>query len=189
MDRHRRASTVDSQVRRVNATSASLLAILDSSGGELTGGELVRVAELRIGQFWSLTRSQVYRELAALERDGLVVPGVPGPRDARPVRITDAGREHYRAWLTGQLPSDTIRIPILLAVSFGASLDPSALRELLVSNRREHHDRLEYYEALDADLADLPDGEPWARATVSFGMHYERAVLAWFDTLPEQVRP
>ena len=173
----------------MNATQASLLALLDGCGGELTGGELVRLAELRIGQFWSLTRSQVYRELAALERDGLVEPGVPGPREARPVRITGPGRDRYRTWLTEQLPSDSIRIPVLLAVSFGASLDQAALRELLTASRQEHRRRLHDYEALDADLARAPDGEPWARATVSFGMHYERAVLAWFDTLPAQVRP
>lgn len=173
----------------MNATQASLLAILDGCGGELTGGELVRMAELRIGQFWSLTRSQVYRELVALERDGLVVPGVPGPREARPVRVTQEGRHRYRDWLTQQLPDDTIRIPVLLAVSFGASLDPAALRDLLASNRAEHQRRLQDYEALDAALASAADGEPWARATVSFGLHYERAVLAWFDTLPAEVRP
>lgn len=173
----------------MNATQASLLAILDGCGGELTGGELVRVAELRIGQFWSLTRSQVYRELVALERDGLVVPGDPGPRDARPVRVTDAGRDRYRAWLTEQLPADSIRIPVLLAVSFGASLDPTALRELLASSQREHRRRLHDYESLDAGLAAAPDSDPWARATVSFGIQYERAVLAWFASLPVEVRP
>lgn len=173
----------------MNATQASLLAILDTCGGELTGGELVRTAEVRIGQFWSLTRSQVYRELAALERDRLVVPGEPGPRDARRLRVTDAGRDAYRHWLTRQLPTDSIRIPVLLAVSFGASLDQAELRELLATSRREHRDRLRTYEELDAVLAAAPDGEPWARATVSFGVHYERAVLAWFETLPAEVRP
>ena len=173
----------------MNATQASLLALLDGCGGELTGGELVRVAELRIGQFWSLTRSQVYRELAVMEREQLVAPGAPGPRDARPVRVTDAGREAYRAWLTGQLPDDTIRIPVLLAVSFGAALDPGDLRELLRHSQAEHRQRLADYEQLDADLAQLPGGDPWARATVSFGIQYERAVLAWFTSLPESVRP
>ena len=62
----------------MNSTAASLLGLLDASGGELTGGDLGRVAEVRIGQFWSLTRSQVYREIAALERDGLVVRGEDG---------------------------------------------------------------------------------------------------------------
>jgi DNA-binding PadR family transcriptional regulator len=173
----------------VNATQASLLALLDGCGGELTGGELVRLAELRIGQFWSLTRSQVYRELVVLERDGLVEPGSPGPRDARPVRVTAAGRESYRRWLTGALPEDTIRIPVLLAVSFGAALEPDALRDLLERSRADHRRRLADYEQLDAALAAAPDGEPWARATVAFGLAYERAVLAWFGTLPASVRP
>jgi DNA-binding PadR family transcriptional regulator len=173
----------------MNATQASLLALLDGCGGELTGGELVRVAELRIGQFWSLTRSQVYRELAVLERDQLVEPGEPGPRDARPVRVTGAGRERYRAWLTGRLPDDTIRIPVLLAVSFGATLDPHDLRALLVHHRAVHQQRLAEYEQLDAELAGLGDDDPWARATLSFGIEYERAVLAWFTSLPSSVRP
>jgi DNA-binding PadR family transcriptional regulator len=173
----------------VNATQASLLAILDTAGGELTGGDLVRMAELRIGQFWSITRSQVYRELVALEREGLVSPGVPGPRDARPVRITGPGQERYRSWLTTSLPGDSIRIPVLLAVSFGANLEPAALRDLLAASADEHRRRLDAYQDLDAELAGVPGGEPWARATVSFGMHYERAVLAWFGTLPDDVRP
>ena len=173
----------------MNATQASLLALLDGCGGELTGGELVRVAELRIGQFWSLTRSQVYRELAVLEREQLVEPGAPGPRDARPVRVTDAGRERYRAWLTGRLPDDTIRIPVLLAVSFGATLDPHDLRALLADSRAVHQQRLAEYEQLHADLAPLEDDDPWARATLSFGIQYERAVLAWFTGLPLAVRP
>ncbi len=173
----------------MNATQASLLAILDTGGGELTGGDLVRVAELRIGQFWSITRSQVYRELVVLERDGLVVPGARGPRDARPVRITEDGRERYRTWLTSSLPGDTIRIPVLLAVSFGATLDPAALQDVLADSEQQHRRRLDAYETLDAELAGASGGDPWARATVSFGMHYERAVLTWFTTLPEDVRP
>jgi len=85
----------------MNATSASLLGLLDVSGGELTGGELVRVAQHRIGDFWSLTRSQVYRELAVLESEGYVVPGTPGPRESRPYRVTQEGRDARRPGVPG----------------------------------------------------------------------------------------
>ncbi len=173
----------------MNSTSASLLGLLDASGGELTGGELVRVAQQRIGQFWSLTRSQVYRELAALEREQLVRPGTPGPRESRPVQITAAGRSAYREWLLEHLPSDTIRIPVLLAVALGGALEPAALAQVLTRSRDEHRARLEEYRRLDAQLAELEGGEPWARATLSFGMNYEEAVLRWFSTLPPEVRP
>jgi DNA-binding PadR family transcriptional regulator len=173
----------------VNSTAASLLGLLDAEGGEMTAGELLRVAEVRIGQFWSLTRSQVYRELAVLEREELVQPGPPGPRDARPVRITDAGRAAYREWLTGHLPAETVRIPVLLAVALGGTLDPSALRDVLTQSREEHRARVEVYRDLDRQLAATDDGEPWARATLSFGIRYEEAVLGWFSTLPTEVRP
>jgi hypothetical protein len=106
-----------------------------------------------------------------------VVPGDPGPRDARPVRVTDAGRERYRAWLTGRLADDTIRIPVLLAVSFGAALDPDDLRAVLAHSQAAHEQQLAEYEHLHADRAPLQDSDPWSRATVSFGIEYERAVL------------
>ena len=173
----------------MNATAASLLGLLDACGGELTGGELVRTAQERLGQFWSITRSQVYRELAALEAGGHVAPGAPGARDSRPVRITEAGRAVYREWLTEHLPSDTIRIPVLLAVALGSSLEPAALAQVLARSRDEHQARLERYRKIDGQLADLEGGEQWARATLSFGMHYEEAVLRWFTTLPAEVRP
>jgi len=173
----------------VNATAASLLGLLDLGGGDLTAGELVRVAEQRIGSFWTLTRSQVHRELAALERDGHVEPGPAGPRDARPVRLTARGRAAYREWLTERLPAETTRVPVLLAVALGAVLEPQALRDVLERSAAGHRDRLAAYRALDAQLAALPGGEPWARATLAYGVHHEEAVLRWFATLPEHVRP
>jgi DNA-binding PadR family transcriptional regulator len=129
------------------------------------------------------------RELAVLEREGLVRAGPPGARDARPVRITDAGRAAYREWLTEHLPAETIRIPVLLAVALGGSLDPSALRKVLTRSREEHRARLEAYRSLDQELAATEEGEPWARATLSFGIRYEEAVLTWFSSLPPKVRP
>ncbi len=149
----------------------------------------MRVAELRIGQFWSLTRSQVYRELAVLEHEGLVRATPPGARDARPVSITDAGRAAYRKWLTEHLPAETVRIPVLLAVALGGALDPSALRDVLTRSRTEHRARLDYYRELDEELATTDDGEPWARATLAFGIRYEEAILGWFSSLPAEVRP
>ena len=172
----------------MNSTAASLLGLLDACGGELTGGDLLRVAQQRIGQFWSLTRSQVYRELAGLARDGLVAPGATGPRDARPVRITEPGRAAYREWLTEHLPTDTIRIPVLLAVAFGSALDTSALRGVLMRSHAEHRARLAEYRRVEEELAGVEDGD-YAMATLSFGIHYEEAVLRWFDTLPAEVRP
>lgn len=171
----------------MNATSASLLGLLDARGGELTGGELVRTAHVRIGEFWSLTRSQVYRELAALEAGGYVRAGARGPRDARPYSITAAGRSEYRRWLSEELPDETIRIPLLLAVGFGSALPPGRLTKLLDDAEAAHRARLSEYRAQDAQL-EAAGVDPFVRATLSFGLHYEEAVLRWLESLPAEIR-
>jgi DNA-binding PadR family transcriptional regulator len=170
----------------MNATAASLLGLLDLSGGELTGAELVRVAQQRIGDFWSLTRSQVYRELAALEREGHVEPGPRGVRESRPYRITASGRKVYRTWLTERLPGDTVRVPLLLALAFGSVLPKRRVAALLHRSAEEHRNRLNSYRALAADL-DKQGVDVWTQSTLSFGIHYEEAVLRWFDALPDEV--
>ena len=67
--------------RAMNATAASLLGFLHE--GPLTGYELVSTAQRTIGDFWSLTQSQVYRELAWMAEAGLVEAGERGARDRR----------------------------------------------------------------------------------------------------------
>jgi DNA-binding PadR family transcriptional regulator len=170
----------------MNATAASLLGLLDLSGGELTGGELVRLAEERIGDFWTLTRSQVYRELAVLEDGGYVERGPLGPRESRPFRVTDAGRASYRSWLTENLPSETVRIPLLLAVAFGSVLPRDKVRALLEESEADHRKRLAHYHQVDDQLTRL-GVDAWSRATLSFGLHYEQAVVRWFESLPQEI--
>lgn len=171
---------------RMNATAASLLGLL-ADCGELAGGELLRTAELRIGEFWTLTRSQVYRELAALERGGYVKAGPPSSREARRYSVTETGRAAFEHWLLEDLPAETVRIPLLLAVGFGSALPPGRLAALLDDAERRHRERLVEYEALDAQLAEAGAGAH-VRATLAFGLHYERAVLDWFAELPAEVR-
>lgn len=161
----------------LNPTAASLLGFLHS--GAATGDELLAVAEAMIGDFWHLTRSQVYRELAALAEHGLVRAGEPGPRSRRAFELTAAGREAFTRWLAEPPGGEQIRYPLLLTLAFGGHLDGGLLREHLTDHRIEHEGRLTRY--LELDRADALDD--YQRATLSFGIHYERAVLAWMDDL------
>lgn len=157
---------------RLNATAASLLGFLQQ--GPLTGYELVRVADVLIGDFWSLTRSQVYRELAELASRGLVTEGEAGARARRPYRITEAGREAFTEWLARSPGPEQIRYPLLLTMSFGRSLDLQRLLDFLDEHEALHADRLAGYEGKRQALDD-----PYLEAVLAFGIHYERAVLAW----------
>ena len=75
----------------VNATAAALLGLLHES--PMTGGQLMAAAERRLGPYWSMTRSQVYRELPVLADLGFVRLGKPGPRSSQPYAITASGNE------------------------------------------------------------------------------------------------
>jgi len=171
--------------RTLNATAASLLGFLHE--GPLTGWDLVATAQQRIGDFWSLTQSQVYRELTAMAEAGLIEAGETGPRARRPYTLTEAGRVAFAEWLEGDVTEELIRSPLLLVVMFGRHVPADRLAEVIATHRHLHEQRLALYEK---QLTEPPAGEPdpYAAATLDFGLRYERAVLDWFDALPEVVR-
>jgi DNA-binding PadR family transcriptional regulator len=172
--------------RPLNATAASLLGFLHE--GPMTGWDLVVAAQEQIGDFWSLTQSQVYRELSAMARDGLVAAGERGRRDRQPYELTDAGRAAFAEWAAREPAHETIRFPLLLTVLFGRHVQPDRLADYLAAHRKTHAERLAGYERKRAELpAEAAEVEPHAVATLEFGLAYERAVLAWFDSLPEAI--
>jgi DNA-binding PadR family transcriptional regulator len=172
--------------RRLNATAASLLGFLH--WGPMSGWDLAATAEEVIGDFWSLTRSQVYRELAWMAEAGLIEAGERGSRERQPYALTDAGRAAFDAWANEPPGVETIRFPLLLKLSFGRYLPPERLAAFVRDHRAVHSRRLSDYEA-EAARADprLGAGDPYREATLAFGIAYERAVLAWFDALPPEI--
>ena len=167
----------------MNATAASLLGFLHER--PMSGWDLVNTAHVLIGDFWTVTRSQVYRELAAMEASGLVTAGPAGPRERRPFELTDAGRDAFRDWLQQPPGPEQIRYPLLLTIAFGRHLPPERLAEYVAEHRDIHVQRLAGYRSLKADAGDNLDA--YATATLDFGIRYEAAVLDWFDSLPPAV--
>ena len=172
--------------QRLNATAAALLGLLHD--GPLTGWELIGRAQERIGEFWSLTPSQVYRELTGMADRGLITAGPTGPRDRKPYELTAVGRAAFSAWLGAVPGPDQVRIPLLLTIAFAEHLPADRLAELVAGQREVHAERLARYQEFRAALRGV-DGVPAARlATLEFGLRHEEAVLDWFDALPGILR-
>lgn len=167
--------------RHLNATMGSLLGFLHE--GPQSGWDLVATAERMIGPFWSLTQSQIYRELAAMAADGLIEADEVGPRERRPYRLTDAGREAFTEWLDREPGVEQIRYPLLLTLAFSRHLAPERLAEFVQHHRATHAERLAGY---DTELAEAmrAGASPRDLITLDFGIRYERAILEWFDNLP-----
>ncbi len=166
----------------LNATAASLLGFLQAQ--PRSGWEIAQAVEGTIGNFWNVTRSQVYRELRSLEERGLVEAGETGARDRRPYTVTDAGRRAFAAWIAREPGPDLVRSPLLLTVFFGEYLDPALLRRFLVLHRAQHEKQLAYYEELHDSLQGV-ETEEHSVLALRYGIEHERAVLRWLDSMPQ----
>lgn len=171
---------------QLNATAGALLGLLRD--GPRSGYDLVAAAEEVIGGFWTITRSQVYRELAALADRGLLQRGQAGPRDRQPFQLTTAGRAAFGTWVNTSPEPENLRIPLLLRLTFSDAIDPGRLQAMLSGHHTVHRRRLDAYRSLDRRLAaaGVPDEQ---RVTLAFGICYETAVLGWFGRLPASMNP
>jgi DNA-binding PadR family transcriptional regulator len=163
----------------INATAASLLGLLARKS--MSGWELYAAFERSIGQFWSITRSQVYRELRTLAAAGLIEIGATGSRERRVCTITPAGRQAFKVWIAAMPGDEIIRFPLLLTLFFGDAVPLESLKAACVEHRRKHVERLAAYEAMRPDAA---AHEPFPALALEFGIGYEKAVVAWIDGLP-----
>lgn len=168
--------------RPTNATVGSLLGFLHE--GAQSGWDLVSTAQRLIGDFWSLTPSQIYRELTAMAADGLIETDEIGPRERRAYRLTDAGRAAFQDWIQQSPRQEQIRYPLLLTLAFAAHLPAERLREFLQEHRTVHAAKLSVYRQMGADAIAAGAG-PSDLITLDFGIRYETAVVEWFDHLPD----
>lgn len=163
----------------INPTAASVLGFL--SIGPLTGWDLNEFAQVSVGHFWSMTRSQIYRELKVLDELGLVEAEDAGPRNRRRYRLTDVGRRRLHDWLT-ETPADSIqRIPFLVKLFFADQMDPAERETLIARARARHEAILATYESA-IDMAEQLS--PYAAATARYGAAVEQAIIQWFDDAP-----
>ncbi len=147
----------------------------------MSGWDLYAAFEDSIGHFWSITRSQVYRELQTLAVRGLATSGTSGARERRIYTITDAGRAAFAAWIVRFPGDEQIRFPLLLTTFFGEDVPPDVLRGACVEHRRRHAARLAGYES---QLDEIRIKRPYPALALEFGIAYERTAIAWIDALP-----
>ncbi|OZM84323.1 PadR family transcriptional regulator [Pseudonocardia sp. MH-G8] len=162
----------------VNATAAALLGLLHE--GPMSGGQLVAAAADRFGSFFSVTRSQVYRELPALVTAGLLEPGRPGPRASQTYALTAAGRRAFTRWLRSGAAADALRSPLVLRLLHAGRLSPAQRAELVASSREAYTARL-----AAARAAARGERDPYRKAVADFAVAHVRAVLKLLDAVPE----
>ena len=162
----------------MNATAAAVLGLLQD--GPMSGGQLVTAAAERFGSFFSVTRSQVYRELPTLVAAGLLEPGQQGPRASQQYTITAAGRRSFTAWLAAGEGADALRSPLVLRLLYAGMLSAKQRAELVRSSREAYTARL-----AAARAAARGERDPHRKAVADFAVAHIRAMLKLIDAIPE----
>ena len=161
----------------VNSTAAALLGLLHA--GPMTGGQLVAAAGERFGSFFSVTRSQVYRELPVLAEAGLLKLGKQGARASQQYAITPAGKRSFKAWLAAGGGADALRSPLVLRLLHAGSLTVKQRAELIGISRDAYAANLE-----TARAAARGEPDPYRKAVADFAVAHTRAMLKLLDALP-----
>jgi DNA-binding PadR family transcriptional regulator len=166
----------------VNATAAALLGLLHD--GPMTGGQLMAAAQRRLGAYWSMTRSQVYRELPALAEAGYVKMGKPGARSSQPYSITPAGKRAFMRWLAEPPGREALRNPVALRVAFGGHQSATQLQEIYRQAAEFHTAAMN--EAREQAREARKAGDEFGAASLEFAAGYHRAALAWLKAAPSK---
>jgi DNA-binding PadR family transcriptional regulator len=161
----------------VNSTAAALLGLLHT--GPMTGGQLVAAATDRFGAFFSVTRSQVYRELPTLTAAGLLRLGEQGPRASQQYVLTSTGKRAFRIWLADGTGGDTLRSPLVLRLLHAGSLPSEERKELVHGGREAFGARL-----ASARTAARGETDPYRRAVADFAVAHNRAMVKLLDAIP-----
>ncbi|GAA4989652.1 PadR family transcriptional regulator [Pseudonocardia tropica] len=165
-------------VTPVNATAAALLGLLH--GGPMTGGQLVAAAGERFGLFFSVTRSQVYRELPALTEEALLRLGKQGPRASQQYVITAAGKRSFKHWLATGGDADAVRSPLVLRLLHAGTLTVKQRTELVAAAREAYAERL-----ATARAAARATDDPYGRPVADFAVAHTRAMIKLIDAIPQ----
>jgi DNA-binding PadR family transcriptional regulator len=166
----------------LNATAASVLGFLEHE--PLTGWDLAEKMEEIIGDFWNVTRSQIYRELKILASQGLVASMKTGPRERQPYRITETGRRAFRRWISQRPGPPNMRIPLVLQVFFGEAVPEESLRRSLSDLRAYHTQRLETYRGFEAEV----EKGTWTHESLRLGLMFQKTMISWIDSLQKRAR-
>jgi PadR family transcriptional regulator, regulatory protein AphA len=170
-------------------TAYAVLGLL--SFGEMSGYDVLKLAEGSIGYFWSPAKSHVYSELKRLAAAGYAEEGVV-QQDTRPnkrlYRMTAGGEHALKRWLEeAELESEPYKDPFLLKVFFGSLMTPQKLIAQFEGMIEEHE---RYRAELLAIEEEIKDEETLFHPylTLRAGLAHVDAAIKWLSESVEALR-
>jgi len=172
----------------MNTLGYALLGLLARE--PLSGYDLKRLMEERVGFFWSARHSQIYPELARLEGQGMVEHRVveqSGRPDKKVYEATSLGLEALKEWVTAPVEPRPARDELVLKAYSLWLAEPEEAVKLFREQERRHEEQLLQYEETRAwmekewkgDLKRFDSPRFASYVALRRGILYEREYAEW----------
>ncbi|MBQ8984183.1 MAG: PadR family transcriptional regulator [Lachnospiraceae bacterium] len=156
---------------------------------DMNGYEILETFRHSLNHFWNAQKSQVYRELTALENSGYIQGSwveQDGKPDKKMYSITDEGRVELAQWLSKD-EKESVRTPLLMKVFFlgEKSIDENIafFMKLKAANEIRYQAFVEADQSQDYysdELQDLYRSMFWG-FTISYGRKRVKMTIEWCD--------
>lgn len=174
---------------RMSLAQAILTALNERAS---SGLELAKRFDRSIGYFWPASHQQIYRELATLERDGLIRQienEAPARGGRRTYEILEEGRDELRRWLLASEDPKLTKDALLVRIRASAALGGD-LREEIARHRTIHAELLEEYRRIEArdfsgDEHSFTAGRQYL--ALQWGLRLQQARVEWADSALQQL--
>lgn len=165
--------------------------------GAFSGYDLKKAFDASIAHFWSANQSHIYRTLARLAEDELVVVEVV-EQDEHPDRkiyhITESGRDALHTWLMTPLPFEPTRSPALIQTFFSGMLSNQEILSVLQYRAQTLSVLLQAFSQLPAQsqayiqLIQSPRDVFFWTMTLEYGIMLAQTKLQWTEMVIERIR-
>lgn len=168
------------------ALSHAILAVL--ADRTCSGYDLAKQFDGSVGFFWNASHQQIYRELAKLEQQGIIV-GETIQQDSRPNKrqfsLTSAGKAMLCDWIAKPSSLPPTKDELLIKLFVGHLVPLETILTLLQDQQTLHAQALETYQSIAQKY--FNDPETFSEAghfqylTLRNGIHFETSWLAWCE--------
>jgi DNA-binding PadR family transcriptional regulator len=152
----------------------------------LTGYGIKKSIEYEHSHFWQESYGQIYPTLKQLVEDGLAEciqnVGNANNRGQKLYRITEAGREVLKEWLSMAPEVERVRYELLLKVSFGESTQPEVILghlEEFIKRNEKNIQEMEGFLQLFDKLRASGDDHTYKELTSLSGKYLYTAMRDW----------
>jgi len=152
---------------------------------DLTGYQITKEFDLVLGNLWSASHQQVYRELAKLADEGLAsfeMEAQTGKPDRKIYSLTTAGKDALARWIEEPIALAPTRNALLVKLYAGGNRD--TLLEHVTRFKASCRAALGEYQAISERyypeaLEDMEDWKKRAFLTLRYGIAQRESQVAW----------